>query len=170
MILKSSTVPDQSVLSRKEHYDFIDSYSATFVTDKVISSDDLARSFFSSDSKWITYLFVLRNKIVSLFGLKTGENNQQQVLLNSYVVGESIGLFKIIQKTEKEIIFGENDKHLDFKVSLLIDQSKISNSVITISTVVIFNNFFGRFYFFFIKSFHKLIVPNMLKKMVRTYS
>ncbi|MOA34437.1 hypothetical protein D3C78_1558100 [compost metagenome] len=60
---------------------------------------------------------------------------------------------------------GENDRHLDFKVSLLAQQTGNTNSSITISTVVNYHNWFGKFYFFFVKPFHKRIVPVMLKKI-----
>jgi hypothetical protein len=36
-------------------------------------------------------------------------------------VGERAGLFKVFDKTSNEIVLGENDKHLSFRVSFLID-------------------------------------------------
>ncbi|MOA43140.1 hypothetical protein D3C78_1652630 [compost metagenome] len=82
------------------------------------------------------------------------------------MVGTSVGLFKILEKTDNEIIMGENDRHLDFKVSLLAQQTESTIAAITISTVVNYHNWFGKFYFFFVKPFHKRIVSVMLKRMV----
>lgn len=160
-----SYLPEQSVLNNNQLYDYVDAYQIVIPSAKTISSDALAKAFFSSDSKWIKGLFELRNKIVAIFGLKTGKEAARQHLPATYKVGTSVGLFKILEKTENEIIMGENDRHLDFKVSLLGQQSENTNSSITISTVVSYHNWFGKFYFFFVKPFHKRIVPVMLKKM-----
>ena len=62
---------------------------------------------------------------------------------------------------------GENDKHLNFKVSILLEKLEANNKSITISTIVVFNNWFGKLYFFPVKPFHKLIVPIMLKSILK---
>ncbi len=69
----------------------------------------------------------------------------QQAEQSDFAVGERFGLFKVLDKKEKEIILGEDDKHLDFKVSLLYVQPE---NKIYISTGVQYHNFFGRLYFF----------------------
>ncbi len=82
---------------------------------------------------------------------------------------QKIGFFKLFDKTNKEIILGEDDKHLNFRVSLFMDEAE-DNRIekrITISTLIVFNNWFGRIYFLPVKSFHKLIVPAMLKAMIK---
>lgn len=160
-----SYLPEQSVLNNNQLYDYVDAYQIVISSTKNISADALAKAFFSSDLKWIKVLFEFRNKIVAVFGLKTGKEAVRQNLPASYKVGTSVGLFKILEKTENEIIMGENDRHLDFKVSLLAQQIENTNSSITVSTVVNYHNWFGKFYFFFVKPFHKRIVPVMLKKM-----
>ena len=80
--------------------------------------------------------------------------------------GERLGLFKVFSRSENELILGEDDKHLDFRVSLLQVPLSSSKAELTISTTVKFHNAFGRSYFFLVKPFHKLIVQTMLKGIV----
>ena len=71
--------------------------------------------------------------------------------------------------TENEVILGEDDKHLNFRVSLILNPKgkKTENKDLIVSTTVEFNNWFGRLYFLPVRPFHKLIVPTILKGMIR---
>ncbi len=96
----------------------------------------------------------------------------QHIAQLSFDPPQKIGLFKIFSKSENEIVFGEEDKHLDFKVSLLQevnpDTPQVKNFYCT--TVVKYNNRLGRIYFFVVKPFHKLIVPRMMKQIIKKVS
>jgi len=93
---------------------------------------------------------------MSIFGAKTVINETK----GDFSVGNSVGLFKIYYIDEKEIISGLKDSHLDFCISFY----KIDNKIL-LSTLVKYNNTFGRVYMNIIKPFHKLIVKNMLKNL-----
>ncbi len=117
-------------------------------------------------------MFGLRNKIASIFGLKTpGEIDDRQQKLDNFKCepGEQLGLFKVFNKTDNEVVLGEDDKHLNFRVSLLLNKHKIdlTKKEIIISTTVEFNNWFGRLYFLPVRPFHKIIVPTMLKGIIK---
>lgn len=79
--------------------------------------------------------------------------------------GEQIGLFKVVDKTNNEIVLGEDDKHLDFRISFFIDEISCNEFKITLTALVKFNNKFGRLYFVFVKPFHKLIADEILKRI-----
>ena len=67
-----------------------------------------------------------RNKIVKKIGLKTSENgkNKEELIANlKGIPNEQIGLFKIFESSSNEIVIGEDDKHLNFRVSLFLDSS-----------------------------------------------
>lgn len=137
-----------------------------------ITSVDIGKAFFSSGPEWVGKLFNLRNKIVSVLGLKTSGNvvdRQQQLDNFKCEPGEQLGLFKVFNKTDNEVIIGEDDKHLDFRVSLFLGNAEKGNSKkhIIISTTVEFNNWFGRLYFLPVRPFHKFIVPAMLKGIIK---
>ncbi|MDI9310746.1 MAG: DUF2867 domain-containing protein [Limnohabitans sp.] len=169
MQTKQTTLPLNSIFQQNKNYDYIDCYQSNFETNKILKPEDIAKAFFSSAPKWIGVLFEFRNKIVSLFGLKVPEKgkNHQELLENfKGEVGEQIGLFKVFYKSDNEIVLGEDDKHLNFRISLFLNKSKITTKEITISTIVKFNNTFGKFYFLPVKPFHKIIVPVMLKGII----
>ena len=68
----------------------------------------------------------------------------------------------IIEDTENEAIMRKDDKHLLFYVSI----AKIENNLIDVTTVVQYHNALGKVYFFFIKPFHKMIVPRVVKDII----
>jgi len=158
-----SNLPESSLLKNIPH-DYADGYSAALATHD-LTIEQVAKSFFTSDPAWVAWLFALRNSVVSLLGLKTSGSGEREAILQNFKceVGERIGLFKVFAKNENEIILGEDDRHLDFRVSLFLDKP---NNMLTVSTIVNIHNWLGRLYFLPVKPFHKLIVPTMVKGMV----
>ena len=162
-MITKSILPEKSNLKRDITYDYIDSFRGEFFDKNGnISPTEIGRSFFVSGPKWVDKLFSFRNKLVRLFGLKTsGKIEDRQKLPDNFKCeqGDQIGLFKVYSKTEKEVVLGEDDKHLNFRVSLFIDQQTGNqmNKKLIISTTVKFNNWFGRLYFLPVKPFHKLL-------------
>lgn len=152
------------------YYDYIDSYEYV-ITDKnnKIGISDLAKVFDESGPQWFEYLFVLRNKIVSLFGLKTSASPIGNNDNNGSEPGVKAGIFKVFGKTETEMVLGEDDKHLDVRIVLLLKRSRQNEEEkeITVATVVKLHNRLGRCYFFFIKPFHQTVIPFILKRKFR---
>ncbi len=166
MKIEKVTFPKDSILSNVT-YDYTDSYQGTISTSRTINQEELGKAFFLSSPKWVSMLMTLRNKIVGIFGLKTGRDSNRKYLKGSDInleIGKSIGIFKIFDKSDTEIIMGEDDSHLNFRVSLLHDT--LSTKKITISTTVLYHNWLGRLYFLPVKPFHKIIVRNMLKRTI----
>ncbi len=161
--------PQGSMLSGIAH-DYTDSYRGSLSrSNKIITQNDIGKAFFLSAPKWVGTLMTLRNKIVSIFGLKTGNNlKHEDILKNDFDLqkGKSIGIFKIYDKNDNEIVMGEDDSHLNFRVSLLLEPKKMEKTL-TISTAVVFNNWLGKLYFLPVKPFHKIIVKSMLKRTLQ---
>ncbi|MCK9437976.1 MAG: DUF2867 domain-containing protein, partial [Synergistaceae bacterium] len=105
----------------------------------------------------------IRDKIVGLFGLKTAstisEEERNHVVLK-FEEGEQLNIFKLYSKSESELIMGDDDKHLNFRVSLLLDSTDVDSKKkkILITTVVTYRNWLGKIYFIPVKPFHTLIV------------
>lgn len=59
---------------------------------------------------------------------------------------------------------GELGKHLDFRTSIRMEADGKRYHVYS-STVIWYNNGWGRLYFFPVKPFHKLIIRTMMKIM-----
>ncbi|GAA4276170.1 DUF2867 domain-containing protein [Aquimarina mytili] len=164
MKIKKIAFPQNSLLIGTS-YDYTDSYCGNLNAGHIITSDEVGKAFFSSSPKWIGILLMLRNKLVSIFGLKTGDSSKK-IHNYRFEKGDRIGLFKVFDKNIDELLLGEDDKHLDFRVSLLLEPQSQHKRLI-ISTTVIFNNWFGKLYFLPVKQFHKLIVRNMLKQTLK---
>ncbi len=173
MKIIETTLPNHSLLNSSGNtFDYVDSFQASLYDHgNKFTSTDIGRAFFSSGPKWVERLFALRNKMVSIFGLKTsGDITKRERHLQNFKCepGEHMGLFKVFAKTENEVILGEDDKHLNFRVSLFLapHASGTKNKDITLTTTVEFNNWFGKLYFLPVRPFHKLIVPTMLKGII----
>ena len=121
MRVKKSELSDHSILKKdKETYDYVDSFQSEFIDKKqIIGPTEIGKSFFTSGPKWVGKLFTLRNKIAGLFGLKTsGDTTDRQEQLDNFKCepGEQLGLFRVFSKTNNEVVLGEDDKHLNFRI------------------------------------------------------
>lgn len=172
MKIKKIEFPARSILSQgREKFDYMDSFEGGLVGNgQNFNITQIGKAFFTSGPKWGKKMFAIRNKMVGLFGLKTGAETDPEKDADSFTceVGERVGIFKVLDKTSNEIILGEDDKHLDFRISLLFDKNQggQDENSLTISTTVKFHNWLGVLYFLPVRPFHKLIVPAMLKNII----
>ena len=122
MKITKTNLPETSLLKNIPS-DYIDSYIAD-INAKPLTIEQVGKSFFLASPEWINGLLLLRDRIVGMFGLKTGTDasNKEKIIANfKCEIGENVALFKVFDKNENEVLFGENDKHLDFRVSLFLD-------------------------------------------------
>lgn len=145
---------------------FADAYSIELPAGASTDPELLARFIFCQLSPWMTVLMKIRDALVASFGLKTIKR------LNSLArngKANRVGFFKIYSIDETEIILGEDDRHLDFRLSVLCSghSSPEEKSCLTLSTVVHCHNRPGRFYIFLIAPFHRLIVQSILRHAAR---
>jgi hypothetical protein len=112
---------------------------------------------------------MLRNRIVKKLGLKTVEAPDREAQRRVFKVekGHGLGLFQVIDRTSNEVLMGEDDRHLKFRVSFHLAPSEAGHSTFTMTTTVKINNWWGRVYFLPVKPFHKIIVPAMMKGMIK---
>jgi hypothetical protein len=149
--------------------DYGDAYRVKLPSAGPCNIDTIARAIFSTAPRWVALLLRLRDRLVGLIGLKTAPRNAPIDLAHaSLQPGESVGLFKVYQRSEDEILMGEDDRHLDFRVSVLL-QVQHDQRWAVITTVVQFNNWLGRAYFLPVRPLHRLIVPAMMRNAVRRH-
>ncbi len=135
--------------------DYFDSYMIEKETDE--SVEQIVKKILALPA-WVEFLLNVRYLlIVKPFGLRTGVMTDKPAKLNAEPV-------PVLNKNENEIVMGEDDKHLYYGISVM-KMKKAVISEITLTTVVKFHNQWGRIYFAFIKSFHKLVVRSMLRKI-----
>lgn len=165
-------LPEKSLLKRsKWSFDYLDKFQGEIITNGYkFDIKHILKIFVSSGPKWADTLMAIRDKIVGVFGVRTSDqltDEQKRADNYKYEVGEQIGIFKIFDKSENEFILGENDKHLNFRVSILIEHTDLSKINLVVMTGVEFNNIWGRLYFLPVKPFHKLIVKATLKEIIK---
>jgi hypothetical protein len=162
-IKKVKNIPENSaILDGFGKVHFHDTYRIFARTDKNIV--EVAREIMKLPT-WVVILFRLRNAIVGFFGLKTGENLGENAGENARENSGENATFPTISQTENEVVQGLADSHLDFRVSFIRDPAA---GTILLTTVVHFNNIWGRIYFFPVKPFHKIIIKVLLKRYVKS--
>ena len=173
-IIENHCFPEDSVIL--ENYngsvDYIDSFMVKVKDTKGYSIDYLSSLFFLSFPDWVKSLMKIRNIIVKPFGLATGDGDNEQDGVDEsvyYEIGDRLVFFEVIQRNEKEIVMAEDDKHLYFKTSILVEKNHDENSYsVHVNTFVKFHNPLGRIYFLPVKPFHKLIIKSLLKGLCKS--
>jgi hypothetical protein len=157
-------VPSGSMLDRELIDDayFRDSYRAPLHRPE-LGVVDIFFAIFGHHPLWMKLLLIMRNKIASLAGL---DAPSASAILNveikeRYVVGENIGAWPIFALGADEIVAGRDNKHMDFRLSVLkvVEGEKTS---VVVSTICVVHNLAGRLYLFFVIPFHRYGVRKLL--------
>lgn len=155
-VSKICKIPEKSIIGNGfGKIDYFDTFKIQISTNN--QPVDIITSEIFESPKWVDALMKIRDSIVGVFGLKTTESYSDKSK-TTYSIGDRIAYFKILNRNSNEIVMAENDKHLNFRTSVMVDGDSIY-----LSTIVQFNNIFGRLYFFPVKPFHQLIIKTSLK-------
>ncbi|WP_424985839.1 DUF2867 domain-containing protein [Microbulbifer sp. S227A] len=100
---------------------------------------------------WVHALMALRQIIMWPFGLKGAGTSK-----------DSIAIFPVRKETADELVLGFDDRHLDFRISILS-----RDGYIHCATWVHRHNWLGRAYLAVIMPFHILITRHMLARVAR---
>jgi len=161
-----SLPPESIIANAYASTNLADAYSIELPSGASTNPELLARFIFSHQAPWIGSLIAVRDAIVGRFGLKTAK---QLASLGAQNKTGRVGIFKIYGISPTEIVLGEDDKHLDFRLSVLCsnERSPGGNRQLTLSTVVHCHNRLGRLYILVIAPFHRLVVQSSLRSAAR---
>ncbi|AZQ53728.1 DUF2867 domain-containing protein [Burkholderia cenocepacia] len=136
--------------------DFADAFSVALPATARTDAESLARHIFAGQPQWIAMLLRVRDMVVWPLGLKgTAELKAAH--------GDRISIFRVFERHDDEIILGEDDKHLDFRVSVLVQPASDDlPQRLTLTTLVFYNRPLGRAYLGVIAPFHRLVVRSSL--------
>jgi hypothetical protein len=141
-------LPKNSLLTdRINKSDFIDCYSV-----QSNLSTRQAAEIITNFPGWASFLVKIRNAVVSKFGL----------LSDGPEASDKVGFFPVDSENDHELIAGFNDKHLDFRISVMSKDGRVF-----LSTWVHPHNIGGKIYLKTILPFHVLIVRNALARVQR---
>jgi hypothetical protein len=157
-------VPSASVLSREliERAYFRDSYRAPLSRGE-LGIVDVFLGIFAHHPLWMKLLLIVRNKVATLTGLDapTASEILHVEIKDRYVVGEKIGVWPIFSLSENEVVTGRNNKHMDFRLSVLKVPDGDGTSVV-VSTICTVHNLAGKLYLFLVIPFHRYGVRNLM--------
>lgn len=141
-----------------------DAYSIDLPLGTARDPELLARFIFAHPPRWVAALMDVRDSVASILGLKTGRS-----LRSANGQPDRIGIFRVYETHPSEIILGENDQHLDFRVSVFYRESQgpQCEASLVLSTVVDCHNLLGRTYLALIAPFHRLVVRSFLREGAR---
>lgn len=132
-----------------------DAFEMLFEKERFQSIEDFAKNYFMSQPSWL--------RLISM-NCVSKQNMQNNILKSKFEIGTQIGSWKIFDKDEKEIVFGESMGFMDYRFSMKLQRG--ASDKIEVSTVVKINTFMGKYYFSVVKLMHTKFVVLSLKKVV----
>ena len=161
-------VPSSSALSREliRNAYFHDSYRAPLARPE-LRIVEIFFALFGHTPLWMKLLLIVRNTAARLVGLEapTVGEIMRPTVEREYRVGEKIGPWPIFFIGDNEIVAGRNNKHMDFRLSVLKAMDGDAMSVV-VSTICTVHNVFGKIYLFFIVPFHRKGVRSLMSNAV----
>lgn len=159
---QSVALPSESRIGAVyRHPNLADAFSIDLPPGTVRDPETLARFLFSHQPRWVAALMNVRDSLVAGLGLKTGRS-----LRAGGPQPSRIGIFKLYESGPLEVLVGEDDKHLDFRASVLYRAAEGSTDAprLVLSTVVRCHNRIGRTYLTLIAPFHRRVVRAFLRQ------
>lgn len=138
--------------------DFADAFSVDLSEPSGDDIEALARHIFAHQPAWIATLLQMRDTLVRPFGLKRAADLRA-------LEDDRISIFRVFERYDREIVLGENDLHLDFRLSILVQPaSHDSPRRLILTTLVFYNRLLGRAYIGLIAPFHRMVVRASLRR------
>lgn len=158
--------PHSHQRQRHQRADSADAYSIELPAGASTDPEILARFIFAHQAPWIRTLISVRDGLVGGLGLKSAKHLTS---LGASSGAGRLSIFKIYSTSPTEVVLGEDDKHLDFRLSVLcsVPAPPRATRHLVLSTVVHCHNRLGRLYIFLIAPFHRLVVRSSLRSAAR---
>jgi len=170
--IKGAPFPENTWLKSVSPVDYADTFVAEWNSDRHFSAEEMLIAVFCRLPAWLRFLYKVRNMLVKFLDITAetdlGKNGPPtEELARAIRAGTSYSLFRVPFKSPSEIILLGQDRHLDFYLSIQTQLSGADKQRLIATTVVRYNNATGKLYFFFVRPFHCLVVPMMMKGAIR---
>ena len=166
MSVATCPLPAHSALDRElvKSAFFTDSYRIA-LTQGDPDVIDIFFAVFGHHPAWLKAILLLRHRVGAWFGLQAASTAQiwNPARAQAYQVGQDIGPWPIYFLGEGELIAGRDNKHLDFRVSVLKGGAG-QDAFAVVSTVCRTHNGFGRLYLRLIIPLHKWGVQRLMSR------
>lgn len=143
----TTTVPATPLLARAVgRVDWSDAHAVAVAPGTPTDPQAWADAVFRDPPGWVTTLLGVREALVGLVGIDQGGPSS----------------FDTLTRTAHEVLLGTDERHLDFRASVLREPDRV-----VVSTVVQLHNRRGRAYFALVRVVHPTIVRAMLTRAAR---
>ena len=164
-VFQKVAVPAESAITvALKRHDYLDAYEVQ-LSQPELQVCDAYVAIFCNPPAWVQSLMNLRGRMAVRLGL-THPFDVPAMLPDDrprFELGQRVGSFTVQAIYPNELIVGDDDKHLNFRISTL-KTVREGKSCITVSTVVEIHNTLGRAYMFIVKPFHRFLAPYMLRR------
>jgi hypothetical protein len=164
--VRSIAPPEESEIAHLfPKADLLDAFAISLPTGATRDIDALARVILTDPAPWFVGLLKVRDITMAWLGVQTSRDMREKARHSG---AETIDFFIVRSRTTRELILGEDDKHLDFRASVLLRSlSDDRDDEVVLTTVVHCHNLFGRIYLRVISPFHRLVVRSNLARAAR---
>jgi len=151
--------PSGSILLKNwQEYDYLDCFSVQLPKPETV--DSALTRFFGKTNGGVVYI---SNEKGQINKYRLEKNNEDLSDIYYQVVSKAV-MFNVIDRTKTEIVLGKEQKHLDFRTTILVENTG-RETIMYSATAVRYNKLTGQIYFFFVKPFHRLLIKFFLKKI-----
>ncbi len=156
--------PDSLISSLYPGANLLDAYATRLLQGDPRDVRLLATRLLTRSPRWVKLLLRVRDLLVACFGIKTSAS------LSRHAAGrqDHISFMRVYQTSETEMVLGEDDRHLDFRLSVMVRAAAggdASCEEVVATTVVHCHNALGRIYLWLISPFHRVIAQDLLRRL-----
>jgi len=144
--LPSERIPEATL----PRVDFADAFEIELPAGAGEDPEPWVRALFADPPAWVSAAMTARNAAVRLVGLRT-------------TTGLSERGFPLIARTVDEVVLGLDDRHLDFRVSVLT-RPRGGRRMLVVATRVYLRNAAARAYFAVVRPVHPHVVRAMMRR------
>ena len=145
-----TAVPDTPLLATAlSGVDFADAHAVPVHPGAPTDPQVWADAIFRDPPRWVLAVLGVREALVGLVGIARGGSSS----------------FDTVARTADEVLLGTDERHLDFRASVLREPERV-----VLSTVVTLHNRRGRTYFALVRRVHPIVVQGMLTRAARRLS
>ncbi|MBP2550303.1 hypothetical protein J2858_003239 [Neorhizobium galegae] len=138
--------------------DWADCYRLRVPARADLTAEDVARLALCWFPPWARLLLRLRDTLMKPFGL-----HSTRELAASHA--DRIGFFPMISRTDRQVVVGLDDRHLDFRLVIDVLDEGAGEVLVSFTTLVYRKVLLGRIYIAAITPFHRLIVQASLRQV-----
>lgn len=144
--------------------DLVDAYCITLPDGASPDIEALTREALEHPPAWFRALLGLRDMFVSVGSVKSSRRIRKEAAAQGRA---TVAFLPILACSERELVLGEDDRHLDFRASVLV--RTVPNGAgrdLIFTTAVRCHNLAGRLYLAAIAPFHRLIVRSNINRLL----